>query len=118
MCACRNRCGPLRRSLIRGRFIHVDGSPFAEEEQPTAQTLRTGVPCRNVPMLIRKASGALVHVSVNTSLLTNCWIGDRYFSRAVVASYANVTALHDAETRLHFIFNEVRSWRTKAAARD
>jgi two-component system cell cycle sensor histidine kinase/response regulator CckA len=49
--------------------IREDGSPFPPDAHPATTTLRTGRPCRDVLMGIRKPDGSVIWVSMNTQPL-------------------------------------------------
>src|SRR5262249_26601209 len=53
----------------RWRAIHEDGRAVAGETHPVMVTLRTGRPCSNVVMGVRKPDGELTWVSINSQPL-------------------------------------------------
>jgi two-component system sensor histidine kinase/response regulator len=87
----------------RWHAIHEDGSAFPGETHPVTLTLRTGRPCSNVVMGVRKPSGELTWVSINSQPLLR---GDEPIPYAVVASVSDITerkktveALRESERR-------------------
>lgn len=89
----------MGRSTIDPRWgaIHEDGSPFPAESRPALVTLRTGRPLSNVVMGIRKPSGELSWISVNSEPLFRD--GDAR-PHAAVASFADITARKESEEAL------------------
>jgi PAS domain S-box-containing protein len=51
------------------RTIREDGSPFPSELYPATITQRTGKPCSNVIMGLRRPDGVLTWISINSQLL-------------------------------------------------
>ena len=49
----------------RWKCIHEDGSPFPGETHPTIQTLKTGIPAKDVSMGIYHSNGTLRWISIN-----------------------------------------------------
>ena len=87
----------------RWQAIHEDGSAFSGESHPVMVTLRTGRPCSNVVMGVRKPGGELTWLSINSQPLLR---GDEPAPYAVVASFSDITerknteeALRDSEHR-------------------
>jgi PAS domain S-box-containing protein len=87
----------------RWQAIHEDGSAFPGETHPVMVTLRTGRPCSNVVMGVRKPGGELTWVSINSQPLLR---GKELTPKAVVASFADITerklteeALRESEYR-------------------
>lgn len=81
----------------RWRAIREDGSPFPEEEHPAMVTLRTGEPCRSVPMGVHTPDGHLRWISINSEPLFE---GDSPQPAAVVTSFEDVTERRQTEQRL------------------
>ncbi|MFN0111335.1 MAG: PAS domain S-box protein [Blastocatellia bacterium] len=88
--------------------VHEDGSPFTPETFPAAITLITGTPCSNTVMGVRKPSGQIVWLSINTRPLIREAETKPY---AVVISFADVTErvrtqaeLRDSEERFSTAF--------------
>src|SRR5713101_4393216 len=81
----------------RWRAIHEDGSAFPGETHPVMVTLRTGRPCSNVVMGVRKPSGELTWVSINSQPLLR---GNEPAPYAVVASFSDVTERKNTEEAL------------------
>ena len=82
---------------LRWRAIHEDGTMFSREGYPAAVTLRTGKPCSNVIMGLRKADRSLAWISVNTEPLFDT--GGAQPS-GVVASFVDITARKRTELAL------------------
>jgi serine/threonine-protein kinase len=68
--------------------IHEDGTPFPDEELPSIVTLRTGKPCFNVIMGVRKPDGDLRWISINSQPLFEA---DEKTVSGVVASFSDIT---------------------------
>jgi PAS domain S-box-containing protein len=81
----------------RWQAIHEDGSAFPGETHPVMVTLRTGRPCSNVVMGVRKPTGELTWVSINSQPLLR---GDAPPPYAVVASFADITERKKTEEAL------------------
>src|SRR5207302_2777440 len=81
----------------RWQAIHEDGSAFPGETHPVMVTLRTGRPCSNVVMGVRKPSGELTWVSINSQPLLR---GNQPTPDAVVASFSDITERMHAEEAL------------------
>ena len=77
--------------------IREDGSPLGEEDRPTRITVRTSRPQTGVVIGIKRADGAVTWLSVNTSFLRRIDETEHY---GLVSTISDVTAQHDAETRL------------------
>jgi len=77
--------------------IHADGSPFTTDDFPAMITLRTGQPCTDVLMGVRRPDGTLVWLSINTQPLRRSPDEAPY---AVVASFSDITARLQAEEEL------------------
>jgi PAS domain S-box-containing protein len=89
----------LGRTLLDLRWsaIREDGSPFPEESRPTVITLRTGQPCANVIMGVRRPDGTMTWLSVNTQPLFD---SDGTTLAGVVACFADVTEHRRTEETL------------------
>ena len=89
----------MRRTTLDPRWhaIHEDGSTFPGESHPVMVTLRTGRPCSNVVMGVRKPSGELTWVSINSQPLLR---GNDAAPYAVVASFADITERKKTEEAL------------------
>src|SRR5207248_4551012 len=81
----------------RWQAIHEDGSAFPGETHPVMVTLRTGRPCSNVVMGVRKPGGELTWVSINSQPLLR---GNESTPYAVVASFSDMTQRKNAEEGL------------------
>ena len=81
----------------RWQAIHEDGSAFPGETHPVMVTLRTGRPCSNVVMGVRKPSGELTWVSINSQPLLR---GNEPTPYAVVASFSDITERKNTEEAL------------------
>ncbi|MGQ9528429.1 MAG: PAS domain S-box protein [Chloroflexus sp.] len=82
----------------RWQAIHEDGSPFPGEEHPIMVSLTTGRALNDVIMGIRKPTGDLTWLSINSQPLYNEQ-GQIY---AAVASFHDITARRLAEQELRF----------------
>lgn len=71
--------------------IREDGSPFETDDFPAAITLRTGKPCSNVVMGVKKTDNRIVWISINTRPL---------FHEAEKKPYAVVISINDITERL------------------
>src|SRR5207302_10180241 len=81
----------------RWQAIHEDGSAFPGETHPVMVTLRTGQPCSNVVMGVRKPGGELTWISINSQPLLRDNEPTLY---AVVASVADITERKKTEEAL------------------
>jgi PAS domain S-box-containing protein len=81
----------------RWQAIHEDGSPFPGDTHPLMVTLRTGRPCSNVVMGVRKPNGQLTWVSINSQPLLR---GNEPTPYAVVASFSDITERKNTEEAL------------------
>jgi PAS domain S-box-containing protein len=72
----------------RWQAIQEDGSAFPEETRPPIVTLRTGQPCRDVVVGVRKSDGALTWISVNSQPLFRA---DGITLSGVVVSFEDIT---------------------------
>jgi two-component system, sensor histidine kinase and response regulator len=81
----------------RWQAIHEDGSAFPGETHPVMVTLRTGRPCSNVVMGVRKPNSGLTWVSVNSQPLLR---GNETTPYAAVASFSEITDRKNAEEAL------------------
>ncbi|MBM4132668.1 MAG: PAS domain S-box protein [Nitrospira sp.] len=77
--------------------VHEDGSPFPGETHPIIVTVRTGKPCKNVVMGVRKPDGTLAWISINTQPLYRPQETKPY---AAVASFVDITERRRLETAL------------------
>jgi len=85
--------------------ICEDGSLFPEEDRPPVVTLRTGQPCSNVIMGVRRPDGTLTWLSVNSQPL---FYADGATLAGVVACFSDITdrrrteeALRQSESLYH-----------------
>jgi PAS domain S-box-containing protein len=86
----------LSADQLRGRTpldprwgaICEDGSPFPDDARPPVVTLRTGQPCSNVIMGVRRPDGNLTWLSVNSQPLFHL---DGTTLAGVVACFADIT---------------------------
>ncbi len=87
------------RTLLDPRWqaVHEDGSPFPGEEHPAMVTLRTGRPCANVVLGVRRPDGEPTWLVVNAQPL---YRADGVTRCGVVASFEDVTARKRAEETL------------------
>lgn len=77
--------------------IHPDGRPFEEHLRPPSVTLRTGRSCAEVVMGLRRPTGELRWVSINTQALTE---PGRERPYGVVGSFHDITERRRAEQAL------------------
>jgi PAS domain S-box-containing protein len=68
----------------RWQTMHEDGSAFPSKSFPVMETLRTGRPCSNVVMGVRKPTGELIWVCINSQPLLRAHESTPY---AVVALF-------------------------------
>jgi serine/threonine-protein kinase len=77
--------------------ICEDGSPFPDDARPPVVTLRTGLPCSNVIMGVRRPDGALTWLSVNSQPLFHT---NGTTLAGVVACFADITDRRRTEEAL------------------
>jgi PAS domain S-box-containing protein len=94
----------------RWQAIHEDGSAFPGETHPVMVTLRTGRPCSNVVMGVRKPSGELTWVSINSQPLLRC---TEPTPCAVVASFSDITQRKKTEEAIR---ESEQRWRSLTEA--
>lgn len=80
----------------RWMAIHEDGSPFPGEEHPAMVTLRTGRPCWNVTMGLKKPDGRVTWIEINAQPLTPT----AALRASVLTSFADVAERKAAELAL------------------
>jgi diguanylate cyclase (GGDEF)-like protein/PAS domain S-box-containing protein len=80
------------------RVIHEDGTPFTYEEDPTAITLRTGLPCSHVIIGIYHTDERVAWLNINSQPLLRPGETQPY---AVVSSLTDITERKQAEEALH-----------------
>ncbi|HEY7313789.1 MAG TPA: PAS domain S-box protein [Gemmataceae bacterium] len=68
--------------------IREDGTPLPDEDRPPVVTLRTGQPCANAVMGVRRPDGTVSWLSVNTQPLFHA---DGTTLAGVVACFADIT---------------------------
>jgi PAS domain S-box-containing protein len=77
--------------------VREDGSPFPDEDRPPVVTLRTGQPCSNVTVGVRRPDGTLTWLSVNSQPLFH---SDGTTLAGVVACFADITDRRRTEEAL------------------
>ena len=99
--------GPLRGC----EFLDADGAPCLGGEEPSAITLRTGRPCSDVILGVRRPDAEVRWLQVNTSPIFG---EDPAAPEAVVVSYLDVTerhrsaaALRDSEANYRNLFEQM-----------
>ncbi len=90
--------------------IHENGSPFPGETFPAMVTLRSGQPCTNVIMGVRKPDGVLTWISVNSQPLFQA---DGTTLAGVVASFEDITDRKRTEETLRQTAAELAHARQK-----
>ncbi len=78
----------------RWRAIRENGSPFAPDDHPAMETLRTGRPQSGVVMGLQKPDGSVTWVAINTQPLRVTAASAPY---AVIATFNDITARRQAE---------------------
>ncbi|MBN8217250.1 MAG: PAS domain S-box protein [Spirochaetes bacterium] len=78
----------------RWRLLHSNGEPLAPEEQPALATLKSGVPGRDVVLIVELPGGARRWISVNTEPLFEKGSPS---PTAVVATFTDLTDRLEAE---------------------
>jgi diguanylate cyclase (GGDEF)-like protein/PAS domain S-box-containing protein len=78
-------------------MLHDDGSEYPYEIYPSTLTLRDGRPVRNVRMGIRKASGDIAWIEINTTPLLDAPDGR---IKAVITTFHDVTLRRELEAQL------------------
>jgi PAS domain S-box-containing protein len=77
--------------------IHVDGTPYADDEYPANRALKTGKPQSDVVMGLHRPDGSLIWVSINAQPI----LGDRSgMPSGVVTSMIDITSRRHAEEAL------------------
>jgi PAS domain S-box-containing protein len=84
--------------------IREDGSPFPDEARPPVVTLRTGQPCSNVIMGVRRPDSSLTWLSVNSQPLFR---SDGTTLAGVVACFAEITDRRRIEETLQQTTHEL-----------
>ncbi len=79
------------------RTIYEDGSDFSPETHPVTLTLKTGKPCSNVILGLRRSDDSLVWVSINTQPLFRQREDKPY---AVVSSFTDITERKKVEAEI------------------
>ncbi len=90
--------------------ICEDGSPFPDEARPPIVTLRTGRPCSNVIMGVRKPDGTLTWLSVNSQPLFQA---DGKTLEGVVASFEDISERKQIEVRLQRTEAELATYKER-----
>ncbi len=86
--------GKTRTDLL---MIREDGSAFPPELHPSAVTLQTGKPCRDVVMGFKRKSGAVTWINVNTNPIFDTATEK---PAAALVSFADITARKQLERAL------------------
>jgi PAS domain S-box-containing protein len=89
----------------RWRLIDARGEPLRGEDIPSEITQRTGEPCRDVRVGVRRPDGALAWLSVNTAPV---FFDGEGAPSAVVATFEDITALLAAREALERSRNEFK----------
>jgi PAS domain S-box-containing protein len=95
---------------LRWGVIREDGSPLPDECRPPVVTLRTGQPCTNVIMGLRKLDGTVTWLSVNSQPLFH---PDGTTLAGVVACFADVTDHRRTEETLRQTTQELNRLRLR-----
>jgi eukaryotic-like serine/threonine-protein kinase len=90
--------------------VREDGSPFPDEARPPVVTLRTGRPCSDVVMGVRRPDGALTWLSVNSQPLFH---SDGATLAGVVACFADITDRRRTEEALRQTTQELARLRQR-----
>lgn len=92
-------------SGLGGHFIREDGSPFPDEEQPSAVTLGTGNPCRGIVMGLQKTDGTATWIRVNSEVLIN---PENSMPFAVMVSFFDISEGRKQREELQQSYNALR----------
>lgn len=84
--------------------IREDGSAFPGADHPSMVTLATGKPCNDVVMGVKKSSGGIVWININTNPL---FTEDTSTPSGVVITFSDITELKRAEESA---FDAARDW--------
>lgn len=87
----------------RWRATHEDGSPFPGDTHPAMVALRTGMPQRDVVMSVHKPDGTRTLISINAEPV----MGADGQVAAVVATFADITAVRARERRTEDLLSEL-----------
>jgi len=90
----------------RWQTVHEDLTPFPPETHPVMESMRTGQPCKNVVMGVKKGDGALSWISINSQPLFREGANRPY---AVVASFAEITEHKRFERELKHYSAQLRA---------
>lgn len=84
--------------------IHENGEDFPDDTHPATVTLRTGEPCRDVVMGLRKPDGEVTWIAINTAPLRHSGEREPY---AVVASFIDISARKRMDAELANVRQQV-----------
>jgi PAS domain S-box-containing protein len=88
------------------RAIHEDGSPFRDEELPASVVWRTGMPCLDVTMGLKKPDGSLVWLMTSAvPVFSAGWTA----VESVVTTYADFSDRRRLEEELRKLNRELES---------
>ncbi|EFI36320.1 PAS/PAC sensor signal transduction histidine kinase [Desulfonatronospira thiodismutans ASO3-1] len=79
------------------KFIHEDGTEYAGDDFPSQHTLRTGEPCNNVIMGIKRNNQSTTWLKINTRPIFTPGEAKPYL---VVVSFSDITERKHAEEKL------------------
>jgi PAS domain S-box-containing protein len=82
---------------LRFDLIRRDGSPIAPEERPATQTRKTGLPCHDVVMGVRRPDGECRWISANSVVIDAAPDGT---PELVAVSLSDITALVESGAEL------------------
>ncbi|PMS33536.1 putative bifunctional diguanylate cyclase/phosphodiesterase [Paraburkholderia rhynchosiae] len=88
----------IRTVMVRG--FHEDGSPFSEDERPTAQVLDTGKPMLDVTLALELVNGEIIWITENVVPIIK---PGETRPDAVLISFTDIGPVREAQRQLKFL---------------